>query len=228
MSRRPPPSLLASVHGERLGIRSTSAHALVASRLAASYAQLPHAWDLGGDGSGYISDIAFDDSGELVASCSTDGRLVVHQLQQFACAAPAAELSSAEAADAWLEAAAAEAEEADDKADAAFAAGGAALRRDPPSVSTLSAAAARAAAARAASRVEESKSCAPLFSVSTRLAARAARWSPANPNEIIVAFHNSHEVRAYDLASSNPATPSRILRSSKHYQPSHGLADLAL
>ena len=56
------------------------------------HAQLPGLCRLSGDGTHYVSDIQFDNhDGDLIVSCSTEGRVAVHELQQFACAAPEAE-----------------------------------------------------------------------------------------------------------------------------------------
>ena len=75
--------------------RSRRVHEVLQERLAASYAQLPVKWALGYQRqTDYISDVSFDPCGELVAASSTDGRMVVHHLQQFACAAPDAEVAS--------------------------------------------------------------------------------------------------------------------------------------
>ena len=157
-------------------------------------------------------DVRFDAHGELMASCSTDGRIAVHDLQQFTAAVPRAEAAAVAAAEAV-------ADSADDND----------LSQQLLESSTAAASSAAFASALAASDgSKHAPSCEPIFRVSTRRAARACRWDPHNPSELLCAFANSHELLCYDLGSNNLHNPSRILRSGKGYQPQHGVSDIVL
>jgi hypothetical protein len=181
----------ASVRG-RLDRR---AHHLFTSRLLADYAQLRSLYFASPGGlDGYVSDVRFDHTGELIASCSTEGRVAIHMLSQFADSITAAE-AEAEAA--------AEAAEAAEAADAAY---------DPAAFGTQQPA--------------HSPACDPIFAVSTRLSARAARWDPHRHNEIVVAFANSHELRYFDLGAARPGVAARTLRSASSYGQVAGVHDL--
>jgi len=201
-------SIISSLDSARLsGGWDRSAHMRHAAVLAESHAQLPGLCRMGGDGTAYVSDIRFDPhDGELIASCSTDGRIAVHELQQFVSAAPEAEAAAVEAAEA---AAAVDEEEA----------GTEGRGRLPP---------AAAAAAAAAGSAKHAPSCDAIFTVATRRVARACRWSPHHQNELLCAFANSHELLVYDLGAARPQVPARVLRSGRGYQPTHGVADVAL
>ena len=186
-------SVQAAALGHRRVYRAASAH------LASLCTQLPDVWWLDGDAaSAHITDVSFDDSGELLASCSSDGRVVVHHLEQFASGARRAEAAAIAAAERSLD---------DDVAvDLAVA----------------------AAADAAAGKVRHASECEPLFCAATCLTARAARWSPVAPNELIAGFANSNELHVFDLGAADPKTPARLLRSSSTYPSSHGVHDIVL
>ena len=70
---------------------------LYSQHLALGLSELPGRVLLPGSVSGgaHISDVRFDAVGELLAACSTDGRICIHQHQQFVCGAAGAEAPSA-------------------------------------------------------------------------------------------------------------------------------------
>ena len=202
--------------------RSRRAHELLQERLAASYAQIPAKWALGYQRqTDYISDISFDPCGELVAACSTDGRMVVHHLQQFACAVPNAEIVAGGMVDDAVDDALGRC--ADREADA-LAHGQAPVL--PPRATEVNEHGMRVAARSSAARVEHSGRCDPLLSVSTGLGCRACCWNPQNANELIVGFANSSELHVYDLGAARPQRVARRLRSARSYGDTHGVSDV--
>ena len=195
------------------------------SRLASDFAQLPVLWSLPGviSSSAYISDMDFDRTGELLASCSTDGRIAVHQTQQFEVTVRAAEEAAVSTSEAALE--------------AALDQGGLLPQGEDPGLgrqasgrqaeAEAAASAAAAATLAAASSARHSVCCEPLLTISTRLNARAARWSPKRPDDIVCGFANSHELHVFDLASPTPQRAVRVLRSGASYGVQQGVNDVA-
>eukprot|EP00966_Prymnesium_polylepis_P237790 5499898-Prymnesium_polylepis.1 len=79
------------------GKYSNAVRSLYSQRLVLGFSELPGKALLPGSvaSSAYISDVRFDEMGELLAACSTDGRICVHQHQQFVCGAAAFEPAAA-------------------------------------------------------------------------------------------------------------------------------------
>ena len=152
------------------------------------------------DAKAYVSDVSFDHVGELLASCSTDGRIAIHQAQQFTCTVPTAEMDASIAA-----------------AEAAAESEQAVASMDPQ----------RMLAAAAARKAQHAESCEPLLSISTRLCARSIRWNPMHTDQIVCAFANSHQLHIFDLGAADPQRPAHVLRSSSSYSAQQGVADLA-
>ena len=70
---------------------------LYSQQLALGLSELPGKVLLPGSvgGNAHISDVRFDAVGELLAACSTDGRICIHQHQQFMCGAAGAKAPDA-------------------------------------------------------------------------------------------------------------------------------------
>ena len=184
---------------------------LFANHIVSDLAQLPALWALPGPRGAppYVSDVDFDGSGELLASCSTDGRIAVFQAQQFA---------------ATLQAAHAHAERA---AEEALALQLASEERAGGSAHAAAIQAAAVAAAKAAEVAHHTVACEPLLCISTRQSACATRWSPHARDELVCAYANAHELHVFDLGSATPNRPVRRLRSAKAYAATQGVADVA-
>ena len=183
---------------------------LFVNHIVSDLAQLPALWALPGPrGPPYVSDVDFDRSGELLASCSTDGRIAIFQAQQFA---------------ATLQTAHAHAERA---AEEALAMQLASEERAGGSAHAAAIQAAAVAAAKAAEVAHHTISCEPLLCISTRQSACAARWSPHARDELVCAYANAHELHVFDLGSATPNRPVRRLRSAQAYAATQGVADVA-
>ena len=161
-------SVLAAPTGVR---RPRSPHLSIHEHLlAAAYAQVPIKWALGYHrATDHISDVAFDQTGEFIASVSTDGRVMVHQTQQFACVAPTAEQTAALAADRAADTLLTDCARTAVLGEAIRLAGDSEVHSDPqpPSATTVQAHGMRVAAQSAAARAEHSSGCEPLLSLQT-------------------------------------------------------------